>query len=97
MISTPFILACGAYCLRHYNESAALSAWRSDRLLRSVLATCTFGGLSLLWITTATAIVLEAPMWPDALLAMYCGLWALLLLQWRAAIVAQVPRNECRW
>jgi hypothetical protein len=98
LLIAPLILALSSYCLRRYNPETTLLSWRPDKLRRSVVATCLLGGLAASWLVVGTLIAAaQATIWPDALFVIYCVLWALLALMWRAACITQHTRAEWGW
>lgn len=44
LMVAPFVIGVTRYCLRGYNPRARIAAWRSDRLVRSLVSTIVFGG-----------------------------------------------------
>lgn len=94
LVAAPIVLGVAWLCLRRYNPRTRLTAWRSDRPVRTLLATIIFGGAAL--FLTILLFVDSRLDWP-----WYEHLWSgytLLLIWWfmamRAAVVEQLGPDE---
>jgi len=90
LVASPIVLGVAWLCLRRYNPSARVSAWRRDRPYRSILATLTFGaGAAFLSAAALSDLAKDLP-WYEYLWSGYSVIAVLWLLALRAAVVEQL-------
>ena len=90
-ICSPFVVAITWLCLRHYNSTGSLFAWRLNRPFRSsaaTLACLTFTGT----LIAATVADFSKPMPAyEYILTIYSLFWIPWVLWLRAAFIEQMP------
>ncbi|ODN70435.1 hypothetical protein [Methylobrevis pamukkalensis] len=94
VLAVPVVMAIAWLCLRRYNPDTRVAAWRWDRPVRSIVATCLFGGAVMVILYAVVADRVVGLPWYDYLWPGYALLRVPWLLGLRAAVVDQGSSSQ---
>ena len=89
IIASPFVIGIAGLCLRGYNQSVRLTAYRLDRPFRSALATILFGGAGIILMLGSLAELMHPLPWYEYLWPAYTAFWVPWMFGLRAAFIEQ--------
>lgn len=89
IIASPLVIGIAGLCLRGYNRSVRLTAYRPDRPFRSALATILFGGAGIVLLLGSIAALLHQLPWYEYLWPAYAACWVPWMFGLRAAVIEQ--------
>lgn len=94
VVISPVVLGGAWLCLRHYNDKRHFTAFRRDRLVRSILATIVMGGVAGMLLVDALRAVVVGQPWYEHLWSGYASMVAAWLLMLRASVIEQRSTSE---
>lgn len=94
VVLTPFVLGTAGLCLRRYNRSVRLAAWRLDRPIRSLVASLVLGGAAAALAAVLVVDIRSDWPWYEHLWTGYSLLWLWWFLALRAAVIEQLSADE---
>lgn len=89
IIASPIVFGIAGLCLRGYNRSVRLTAYRLDRPFRSALATMLFGSAGLVLMLISLGELMHPLPWYEYLWPAYTACWAPWMFGLRAAFIEQ--------